>query len=176
MAYFYTYLISSLPSLHFGLKPPFSFEKFLIYCSEFIPEADIEILKKASILGDYTGQSAHPTLKKWEGFDTMLRNELVKVRASRKHVSPARYLRREEFAEPDIAHLAMSAHRNPSILEAERLLDEARWRALDEFSSGHYFDLDFLIIYALKLLILERWERINTQGKAGILEGILKFN
>lgn len=176
MAYFYTYLISSLPALHFGVRAPFSFEKLLVYCREFIPEAGLEILKRVSIAGDYTGASAHPALKKWEDFDTTLRNELVKVRASRKHISPARYLRREEFAEPNITHLAMSAHRNPSILEAEKLLDEQRWRALDEFSLGHYFDLDFLIIYALKLLILERWGRINTQDKAVILEGTLKFN
>lgn len=169
MAYFYTYLISTLPTLHFGLKAPFGFEKFLFYCREFIPEADMEILKKASILGDYTGQIVHPTLKRWEDFDTTLRNELVKIRASRKRLDPQKYLRREKFSEPDIAHLAMSAHRNPSILEAEKLLDEERWRILDEFSFGHYFDLDFLIIYALKLLILERWERINTQDKAGIL-------
>lgn len=170
----YVYLISTLPTLHFGLRPAFSFEKFIAYCQRFIPEADREILKKASIRGEYNIEAPHPMLKKWQEFDTALRNELVKIRASRKHIEPVKYLRHERDPAQFITHIAISAHRNPSLLEAEKILDRERWRALDEFSFGHYFDLDFLIIYALKLLILERWERINTQDKAQALEEALK--
>lgn len=170
----YTYLISSLPTLHFGIRPVFSFEKFIAYCQRFTSEADTEILKKASITGEYDIEAAHPMLKKWQEFDTALRNELVKIRASRKHIEPAKYLRRDRFPREFITHIAISAHRSPSLLEAEKILDQERWRCLDEFSFGHYFDLDFLIIYALKLLILERWEKINTQDKAQALEEALK--
>lgn len=67
----------------------------------------------------------------------------------------------------------MNAHRNPSILEAERMLDGERWCMLDELSLGHYFDIDFLIVYALKILILERWERIRTADSTGKLQEIL---
>ncbi len=174
MPCFYTYLISTLPTLHFGARPPFSFEKFITYCQRFISEADIEILKKVSIGGQVSVDVVNPTLKKWHDFDTLLINELVKIRASRKHIDATRYLRRETFQEPHIAHIAISAYRSHSILEGEKILDEERWRALDEFSFGHYFDLDFLIIYALKLLILERWGKINAQDKAQVLEETLK--
>ena len=44
---------------------------------------------------------------------------------------------------------------------------------MDELATGHYFDLDFLISYALKLLILERWERINSADKPRLLEEVL---
>jgi hypothetical protein len=54
------------------------------------------------------------------------------------------------------------------------MLDEARWRMLEELCVGHYFDLDFLIIYALKLLILERWQRIRTADGGRLLEEVLR--
>ncbi|MEW6008259.1 MAG: DUF2764 family protein [Candidatus Omnitrophota bacterium] len=175
MSYFYTYLISSLPSLQFGTKPPFSFKEFIIYCQRFIPDADIQILKKLSISGDYS-TIVQATLKKWQDFDSTLRNELVKNRAQRMHIDPGRYLRKDRFPEAFITNIAITALRSSSILEAEKILDLARWQALDDFCFGHYFDLDFLIIYCLKLLILERWERINISDKKQVLEEALKVH
>ncbi len=172
MADFYVYLISSLPMLQFGARPPFSFEKFLELCRRFIPETDAKILEKVSISADFPPEK-QPTLKGWHDFDTQIRNELVKIRASQRHVEPAKFLRGEKFPDLSVTHLAMSAARNPSILEAQKLLDMERWRALDGFCFGHYFDLDFLIIYCLKLLILERWERINSADKSKVLEAAL---
>lgn len=172
MASFYTYLISTLPTLQFQAAPPFSFEEFITYCRRFITEVDIQTLKKISINGEYS-VSLQPTIKKWQDFDISLRNELVKARASRKHIDPARYLRKDKFPQAFISNAAISALRNPSIIESERNLDLIRWQALDEFCFGHYFDMDFLIIYCLKLLILERWKSINTQDKHKILEEVL---
>lgn len=173
MPVFYTYLISSLPMLHFGMKPPFACERFIEYCARFIPESDVATLKKASITGEYLGQGAHPTLKKWQDFDTLLRNELVKVRASYLHQDPDKYLRQDKYAPTYIMHIVLNAHRIPSILDAEKALDEERWRFLDELAFGHYFDLEILLIYYLKLLILQRWERVYTADKTKILEEAL---
>jgi hypothetical protein len=44
MAEFYPYLIASLPMLHFGMKPPFSFERFLEICDRLIPDKDFQVL------------------------------------------------------------------------------------------------------------------------------------
>lgn len=151
--------------LTFGIKPPLSFEKFLELCEKFIPSEDIGIIRIVLEKPGYSYSGQQPTLKKWFDFDALLRNELVKVRAIHKHIDPAKYLRRDSFAGQEIMHLALSAHRNPSILEGEKLLDQARWQALEEFSLGHFFDLDFLIVYAWKLLILERWERIREHER-----------
>jgi hypothetical protein len=46
-------------------------------------------------------------------------------------------------------------------MEAEKLLDEIRWKMLDELAGNHYFDFDALVAYAYKLLILQRWETIQ---------------
>jgi len=173
---YYVYLISSLPMLHFGSKPPFSFERFIQTCRDLLPQADIKVLEASSIYGEYDYNTDQPTLKNWQEFDTALRNELVKIRTARKHLQPAGYLRRERYAQPYIAHIAMNAYRNTSLLEAERMLDQERWRALDDICVGHFFDLDFLVVYAHKLLILQRWESIRSRDRSAALEEAIAGN
>lgn len=170
---FYIYLISSLPMLHFGMKPPFSFEKFIGICSRLIPEKDAELLNSIPRIeiGLYEGRE--PALMKWQGFEIALRNELVKIRASHRRIDPLKFMRQTSYADFSLPHIAMNAHRNPSILEGEKALDQERWHFLDGLTFGHYFDLDTLIVYALKLLILERWEKIGAADKRKILEEAL---
>lgn len=171
MPNFYVYFISSLPVLRFGQKPPFSCDVFLSKCAEFIPEKDFNLLKN---LSDQAGNFKHnTTIKLWLDFEVMLKNELVKVRAGRKKIDPLKYLRADGYAGPSMYHIALAAARNPSPLEGERYLDEARWNYLDELTLGHYFDLDFLIIYAYKLLILGRWERIEQADKEKVVNEIM---
>lgn len=176
MADSYVYLLSSLPSLSFGAKPPFSFEKLLELCEGLIPDDDLEVLKALRSAEDpgFVYEGDRQPLKSWYVFETALRNELVKIRASRKRVDQAKYLRREHCADPALAHLALAAHRNPSLLEGEKMLDAERWHTADELVIGHYFDFDVLFAYARKLLILERWENIRTQDKHKLLEEVLK--
>jgi len=174
MPQYYIYLISSLPMLHWGIKPPLSFRQFLKICQEKVTPGDLNILKAASLIGECPhGISKIDTLKKWYSFDAALRNGLVKIRAQRLHIDPDKYLRQDQFTDPSIAHIAIGAYRNPSLLEAERMLDEARWRKLEELAVGHYFDIDFLIIYAYKLLFLERWEKIGSADRPRMLEKAL---
>lgn len=173
MINYYPYFISSLPMLHFGAKPPFSFEKFLDLTQPFITASELALLKGLGNIEDNEKQVPE-TVKQWQSFQAGLRNELVKIRAGRKHIDPQRYLRQAGYVEIRTVHVAASASRATSILEAERLLDQEKWRKLDELERGHYFDLDFLIVYVLKLLILNRWERIYTAGNQKLLEEVLE--
>lgn len=178
MADSYVYLLSSLPSLQFGAKPPFSFAKLLELSQGLISDEDIEALKafRAAELAGAAYEGDRQVLKAWYVFETALRNELVKIRASRKKIDQAKYLRREhcvECADPALTHLALAAHRNPSLLEGEKMLDAERWHEADELAIGHYFDFDSYFAYAQKLLILERWENIRAQDKHKLLEEVL---
>ena len=175
MPAYYTYFIATLPTLSFREKPPFSYAEFLNKGREFISAQDLEALKKIPSWDERAGRdTSSDVLKRWHDFDILLRNALVKLRASRKHKEADKYLRpQKEEISPYTAHIALSAHKNPSLLEAEISLDEVRWRFLDDLSFGHYFDRDFLMVYGLKLLILERWERIKTLPREVVLEELL---
>ncbi len=157
--------------LTFGAQPPLNYDKFLSLCRSLIPEEEFGLLKGLPTLETEPGFGViPPVLRKWFDYQRSLRNELVKIRASRKHIDPAKYIRGDEYSPVAVSRLAIGAHRNPSILEGERMQDQARWQVLSDLSFGHYFDLDFLVIYALKLLILEKWQRINQADPAGMLE------
>ena len=59
MGDFYTYLISSLPMLRFGMKAPFSPEELIGKCRDLIATQDIAILEGAfqvEHLEEHTGQ------------------------------------------------------------------------------------------------------------------------
>jgi len=176
MGSYYIYFVSSLPMLHFGAKLPFSFKKLLKKCQGIISDSDIAILNSILLVNDSVYVGNQPTLKKWYDFDRKLRNELVKVRAGRKHLDSQQYLRGDANIDSYINRIVMSAFRNPLVLEAEKMLDRVRWQVLDELVVRHYFDIDFLIAYSLKLLILQRWESISYADRAAMLEKALQIN
>ncbi|MFH1441649.1 MAG: DUF2764 family protein [Candidatus Omnitrophota bacterium] len=171
---YYPYLISSLPHLYFGMKPPFNFEEFLKRCESIIPDKDLDITRRILLINDRREViEKNVVLNKWKMFDADLKNELVKIRARRKHIDPLKYLRSDRYVSPELIHILISISRNPSIIESEKLLDQIRWNFLDELVLGHYFDLGVLAAYALKLLLLEKWEKINTADKTVLLEQAL---
>ncbi len=166
MPAYYTYLISSLPVLSFSAKIPFSLAEFFVKCSGLIPEAEIKLLCSICCQEDYALSSeAEGVLKKWVNFEVALRNELVRARAARKKIDPLKFIRLPDYPEAQISHVALTAYRSTSILEAEKILDQERWNFLEGLSFGHYFDFDYLLIYALKLKLLERWEKIQKADK-----------
>lgn len=165
----YPYLISSLPMLSFGAEPPFSYGIFLNQCQGCIPDGDYAVIKKLPAAADGDGLGI-PLVREWFAFDTALRNALTAARSARKHIEPGRYLRQSSTCDTSLEHLAHSALRTPLLLDAESLIDQARWNKLEELSLGHYFGRSTLIIYGFKLLILLRWKKIRAADGAGLLE------
>lgn len=175
MADFYPFLIASLPMLHFGMKPPFSFERFLDVCRPLIPKKDFQLLRSLPQPEQYSEKSKkHQVIQKWIDFDIALRNELVRIRATKKHIEPETYLRTDGYSGSSLAPAIMAVNINTSVLDAEKTLDETRWKVLEELSTGHYFDLAVLITYAYKLLILQRWENIRSADGTNLLDQALQ--
>jgi hypothetical protein len=159
--------------LHFGAPSPLSGKRFMQLCQDWIPQEDIKILNSAFLDKEYAYKGEQPTLKKWHAFERSLRNELAKIRAAKMHQDFHRHIRLPDDAEVFISRIALNASRIPSLIEAERILDEARWQFLDELCLGHFFDIDYLIVYSYKLLILERWDRIRAADKLRLLKDAL---
>ncbi|MDD1715460.1 MAG: DUF2764 domain-containing protein [Methanolinea sp.] len=174
MADFYPYLIASLPMLHFGEKPPFSFERFLEQCRQFIPRQDFQLIAALPVAVQFSETGTmHGVIRKYIEFEVALRNELVRLRAPRRSADPSVYLRTSPRIGTSILPPGIGTMGDLAILEDEKKLDETRWKALDEMAIGHSFDLPLLITYAYKLLILERWEKIRNADTAILLDQAL---
>lgn len=168
----YYYLIASLPMLEFGMKMPFSYDYFLTLCQEQLNRQDMALIKRASISPSEEIEDSFLTLREWKRFDITLRNEIAKNRARKFAKDPAQYLR-GEYSDPFIVSYVQWVTTLDSPLEAERSLDQARWEKIEELGKWHYFDIDYLVTYALKLQILERWERMDSEKGMEILEQLL---
>jgi hypothetical protein len=171
---FYTYIIASLPALTFPALPPINRQKFLDACRDLVTAEEL-LLLEALLEDKELPVKDYALLARWVDFDTALRNELVNLRAGRKRKDPQKYIRENIYWSPEAIHAAMAAYKDISILDAEKILDLERWRYLDELCAGHFFDFEFLIVYALKLKILERWEKIRRADKVKLLEEALNY-
>jgi hypothetical protein len=88
------------------------------------------------------------------------------MRAGKKGIDSEKYIVSGSL-ETGIIEIAREAFAAPAPLDAELILNKARWEYLEMLEAGHYFDLGKLIIYFLRLQILQRKAQINTEkGKA----------
>jgi hypothetical protein len=164
----YYFLIASLPLLAYDNREAMEPEEFLAMLGDHMAENDLHIVAAARIdapLDDRSSGGArvaeHPTVARWNTFERGLRNALVKMRASKKGVEPSRYIRLDEAGhdgtEPqEIAEASREAVTHDSPLSGEDMLNRARWAFLEELQVGHFFDIDVVIVYYLKLQILAR--------------------
>ena len=152
---FYYYAGAALPMLFFGESLPISREDFLGLCREQLSKKDFLQLQAATIDSYDTAQADCPVIRQWRKWEVSLRNELAKLRAQEKNKDPEPYL--IESAEV-LGHfdLATDAVSNTSTYEAETTLYEARWNYLEDLGTNRFFTLESLIIYYLKLQILEK--------------------
>ncbi|MDD5644022.1 MAG: DUF2764 family protein [bacterium] len=170
----YYYLCASLPMLSFGSKPPMPNEGFLTYCSEHLPQKDFSVLKNSLLVPSEPGHVTQSALEAWEKFETSLRNELVNTRAKKLGRDGADYFRGEYVPDPFLAAAVTEASGEETPLEVERKIDTARWEKLEEIENQHFFDLHFLVVYFLKLQILNKWDNIRTEEGRKIAIGLLQ--
>ncbi len=149
----YYYTVASLPLLAFDADQFPATEVFLTLVAEAASKADAAAVASASLA---PGENPlHELIAQWWRFEASLRNELVRLRASALSLDGEPYIAGNAPLY-NLADLAREAFSQESPLAAETLLDRGRWAYLDELETGHYFDLEKLIVYYLRLQILER--------------------
>ncbi|MBN2190717.1 MAG: DUF2764 family protein [Candidatus Aureabacteria bacterium] len=159
----YYYLCASLPMLSFGAKPPMSNEQFLDYSAQHLSEKDFFVLKKSSLVPSGAQDASRNALKIWRDFEISLRNELVNIRAKKLGKDSHDYFRGEYVPDPFIAAMVTEAAGEETPLEVEKRIDTARWDKLEEIERQHFFDLHFLVVYFLKIQILNKWDNIKAE-------------
>lgn len=163
------FLMSSLPMLRFGEKSPISHEQFIEACEGNCSEGILEELRRLSIniTGEETFAHCLAPANRWLSHEIALRNAIAAQRAVRLQ-RPMPPEMPTSFSDDSLAKDVENAFAAPSPEERETKLDELRWNALDEMENGHDFDCDALVVYSLKLQLLERKQSRKVQ--AGITE------
>jgi len=178
----YYYLVSQLPSLIYGQKPPMLPEAFKELAKPILSAEDAALLDTISLDPAPCGEHPSPGITYaeqalpsgsdfidgWREWERTLRLNLARQRAVKVKREGA------ALAEPPVipadaasaAHGAIAAGDSP--LEADIFLDKARWSAIDALQGVDYFDRNTIFAYLLKLFILER--RAAMQPETGFSE------
>jgi len=174
----YYYTVSALPHLFFDGEVPISSERFLGLCEDTLEKRDGAILKKTRLHGT-AEHSGNATLASWSEWEMSLRGELAKLRAGKKGLETEKYAA-VGLQSGTAMDTARNAFGETSPASAENMLLHASWMQLDELEVGHFFDIDKLIIYYLRLQILElKKSRNRADGEknfSDLYESVLQKN
>jgi hypothetical protein len=154
----YYYLISSLQFLRFREKPPVNHASFLEDCRSWLDDENMRQVRLAVLdIENIPAETAlNETLLKWVIFENSLRTEMVRVRAAGLGISPEPYFRKGIESDPSAFSKVREALKDPSLYKAQMAVWELRWNFLEDLGAGHFFDITAVIVYGLKLQILER--------------------
>lgn len=158
----YYYFAASLPLLDFDSKPIMNLGSFLSECQRLLAPEDFLLVEKALTLPRVEENAGHCFVEAWHSFERAFSNELVYFRAGRLHKDPNEYIKGERAFSAHLADIIQQAMKMTDLLMAEKMIDKVRWSFLDELLTGHYFDIEMIIGYALKLQILERHQLFSS--------------
>lgn len=162
----YYFTVAQLPFLRYDNEKFMSPSEFLEICPNYVSNRDMNLLTKANIHSLEIQGYQPKVLELFLAFEKGLRNELVLLRAGKKGIEPGPFLKTVSDSS-GLKNLAREAFEEESPLTAEAILNRARWDYLDELEGDHYFDIEKLILYYLKLQILERQASFDQEkGKA----------
>jgi hypothetical protein len=126
---------------------------------------------------DFIESSSCLFLRSYFEFDRSLRN-IMSAHICRKYGLPAdeelvgqndvtdalRKSQARDFGlsgELDFMERLMTLLENPNLLEREKGVDLLRWNHVDELTTFHYFSIEVVLGYVIKLQIVDRWMRLD---------------
>jgi len=141
----YYYFVSQLPFLCFHQKPLLDSQGFLQEARKWLSQKDFTSLELAA--PDVFSQSRYmpQVLISYRVFEKSLREALAFLRGATELRPEPQQLEKTK---------AILAGGDP--LEKERKLLFARWQYIEELQAGHFFDISFIVLYYLKLQLLEQ--------------------
>ena len=148
--------------LFFADAPPFSSRDWLELCREQVAADDHELLARIGLNALTPRPGDHDLWRAYAAWETALRNELTLQRAQRLGISPDPFLREAPFYSglPLMVRETLDAGTPKAV---EMALDRRRWSTLEELETATQFDLGRLIVYRLKLTLLERKNRFRSK-------------
>lgn len=156
------YLVSSLPELELGAKPPMTPEEFLFRLHGVLTEEELASVQ-AVLEGNSDGVPAG-FAKEWSSFEAQLRNACVRYRAQKAGgMDAANYLHEFEGYRVSLEKSASDALSASDPLEREKRLDQTRFDKLNEMASADAFGFTAVLAFASKLKLVMRWAGMEAE-------------
>lgn len=131
-------------------------------------------------------RSKNPFLKQWFAFNRDLNNILTAINCRRMGIEVAgqllgdgpivEALQRSQAAdfglrqEVDYIDRLVQIAELPDVAERERRIDMLRWEMANELTTWDYFNVNFILAFFAKAIILQRWAAIDGQQGAGMFD------
>ena len=165
------YILSSLPFLRFGDKPPFSIAEFRSRLVGLVTDSELNALD-ALIAGE---SAEDPFIENYLSHEIQMRNVLGKHRAQ-EWGPDVRFLERP-FKGYDVtfAKMVSDAYAKQNPIEREEDLDKARFWLVDELSKDEN-SMASVYAFAVKLMICERWARLSEKAGNDALIQVINDN
>lgn len=164
MASDFFYFISSLPLLRFGEKVALTYGTFLSHSMACLSEQEVAVLDSLQLCPPPQTVCALPVMERWYSEESYLRNLVAAYRARSRKLDAARWQRENLEYSAQLIKRIEEIMALPNAWEKEQALDLIRWQRLDELGAGHLFDFPAVIVYALRLLLLEKQRRRDEEA------------
>ncbi len=159
----YYYLVTTLPTLDLDQELTITGTEFLDLCRTHLSKKDFKVI--SSLYDPSSGDIPikNKTLLAWESFEQSLIHLLAEKRAEHLGLSEKETYKNTYGKTSAITEAVRKAMAENSPLMGEKILDAARIVFLEDIEVTHYFDLTKLIVYSLKLAILERHQHFDFE-------------
>ena len=175
----YHYIIAGLPDLlpDFTQSGHFSYGEISAAVREQLSPADrravdwLEAGADSSVLcGHFYRAAARQRsrfIRSWYELDRMIRNSQVKYLASKEGIDPRKYTVGETAdRDTEAWPVLQQIFRTEDLLEREHALDRYRWDRITELTTFHYFDMDVILGFLAKAMIVGRWSSLDREKGA----------
>ena len=155
------YLISSLPELFLDKKPLITQGSLLEECAKWLSPEQMKTLQDIAVLNTDFSSEKENLSDQWKTFDMALLSQLANVRSFRKQ---------KLQVVPEIMVQDIEKETDP--LKKEYIIAQKQLEYLSEIVQGHEFDLDYVMVYYLKLLIIERINSFNKEKGQEVFQSL----
>ena len=154
------YLMCSLPSLKFGQVPPISMDEFTNDAKEQLSAKHFKQLEPVDIyqVADSEGKAGLKSI------GTMLGD-------CQEDISEIRTAKTQKRA-PSLARLPQAVI-NANPLEREKLIMRWQWEELDTIQAGEMFTFTEVMVYKLRLQILNRLNSFDKEHGSQVLASVV---
>jgi len=140
-------------------------------CVEELSDTEHKHLTKLTLLPEFEPRCNAG--KQWQEWERFMRNALTAHRATQQKVDAKQWLKEELNVFPGDGKTIdeMLNNSNPAVREFS--FDELRWKRLEDCAATCNFDFNVLVIYKLKLLLVEKWANASQQKGIETLDNLM---